>query len=71
MGKANDTINAYLADPVRYADVVNHGIFRGNDVIDPEQLSELDSVEKNAHSQKVRDIKKKYKNGTHPLICTV
>ncbi|SHJ32131.1 Rpn family recombination-promoting nuclease/putative transposase [Hespellia stercorisuis] len=71
MGKANDTLNMYLSDPVRYADVVNHGLFLGDDVIDPKYLGELDSVEKNPDSQRVRDLKKKYKNQAIFLIIGV
>ncbi|MDD3403508.1 MAG: Rpn family recombination-promoting nuclease/putative transposase [Hespellia sp.] len=71
MGKANDTINSYLSDSARYADVVNHGLFGGNGLIDPRYLSELDSVEKDPDSQRVRDLKKRYKDEAIFLVIGV
>ncbi|MDD2980265.1 MAG: Rpn family recombination-promoting nuclease/putative transposase [Hespellia sp.] len=72
MGKADDGVVDFMADPVRYADVVNHGLFAGNPVIDPLKLSELDSVSREIPGiQKIRDIKRLYKDEAIFLVIGV
>ncbi|MDD3338854.1 MAG: Rpn family recombination-promoting nuclease/putative transposase [Lachnospiraceae bacterium] len=72
MGNADNQVNEYLSDPVRFADVVNNGFFDGNHVIDPAKLTELDSVSRDIPGMhKIRDIKKMYKDEAVILIIGV
>ncbi len=43
MGKVNVVINEYLSDDERFADLINVGIFRGKQVVMPEELMPLDT----------------------------
>lgn len=61
MGKSDEAINEYLADPVRFADMVNQGLFQGTPVLNPDKLKEMDSVSRIPNrGTKTRDIVKMY-----------
>jgi len=59
MGKYNDVINEYLAEPRRFADLINAGCHDGRQVIGAADLEEASE-----HMQSgMRDIKKRLKSG--------
>ncbi|MDD3794850.1 MAG: Rpn family recombination-promoting nuclease/putative transposase [Lachnospiraceae bacterium] len=64
MGTPDVVCNTYLENPMRFADVINHGIFGGLPVIDPKKLEAMDSGSSvYGGTKKARDIVKKYYDG--------
>ena len=43
MGDINSYVNGYLSDKERFADLMNGVIFHGEKVVDPKDLSDLDT----------------------------
>ncbi|SHJ55065.1 Rpn family recombination-promoting nuclease/putative transposase [Hespellia stercorisuis] len=69
MSRADTAVNIFLGDPEHFADVINHGIFRGQPVIIPDRLVELDTASRKRESiSKVRDIIKSYQNNQAVFI---
>lgn len=43
MGERNVVMNEFLSDRARFADLINAGIFKGRQIVKPEELTELDT----------------------------
>ena len=69
MGKADEKVTEFLSKEENFAEVFNHGMFYGNEVIDPQKLSDLDTASRHQSMRsKKRDIAKKY-NGQ--IVCMI
>lgn len=74
MGRENNIMNSYLADPERFADFFNAVCFKGKKVICPQELREASEKydiglsepvigRKTVTEERIRDIKKLYSGG--------
>ena len=64
MGRKDLSGREYLADPVRFADLLNALIFRGEQIVKPEDVQEADS----RAGRKTRDMVRKVAFGTEFVI---
>ena len=75
MGQESDTMTDYLKDNERFADVFNGGCFRGQKVINPEDLEEGSESYKEVGNKKttsrIRDVKKRLKSGGRLKILAI
>ena len=69
MGKADEKTAEFLSNDKIFADVFNHGMFQGNNVIQPGKLIDLDTASRHQGlMSKVRDVVKKYDD---QMVCKI
>ena len=73
MGAQNDAMLSYLEDSARFADLFNQAYFGGEQVVEPEELSEASEAYRGGkgEGQRFRDIKKRLKSGKELKILAV
>ena len=79
MGERNAVINEYLSDNERFADLVNVGIFAGEQVVRAEELSDMDTKVRRrevgrgggGHHEYARDQLKQWRCGGKRLVIGV
>lgn len=67
MGQRDQKIKTFFSDPVRFADLINGICFQGEQKIRPEDLSEVDPVNK----ERTRDIVRKVAFNTEFVIIGI
>ena len=76
MGERNVVMNEFLSDRERFADLINAGIFKGKQIVKPEELTELDTSarrfereeKKNRYYEYARDQLKCWKCGNSQIV---
>lgn len=76
MGERNVVMNEFLSDRARFADLINAGIFKGRQIVKPEELTELDTSarryeregKKNRYYEYTRDQLKCWKCGNSQIV---
>lgn len=58
MGREDVMAKKYLSDPARFADLFNHTIYGGEEVIEPARLRATDTSAASGDTEKRRDILK-------------